>query len=154
MSNGFKKYDAKATEQNVDRELWRYQKLKKQEKRLKLVALSGQAYDGMPHSKTNVNGTEEAMHKRLEDQEWVKKEMILLETAVSYVGDESETAEQAAAILKWRYIDGYSLTKCCMKFGQTFADGYPLARTTMNDKLKAARLRFSEIYPRELRVEA
>lgn len=150
----FKNYDLEATEDNVDLELKRYQQLKKEQKRLKLVALSGQAYDGMPRSETNINGTEEAMYKRLQDQEWVKKEMTLLETAVDFVADTDEKSAQCSAILKWKYLDGFSTDKCCIKYGQEFdKQGYPLARTTFNDKLKQARLKFAEIYPRELRVE-
>ncbi|ASL37116.1 hypothetical protein [Lactiplantibacillus plantarum] len=150
----FRTYDLEATEENVDRELKRYQQLKTEQKRLKLVALSGQVYDGMPHNETNVNGTEEAMYKRLQDQEWVKNEMTLLETAVDYVADTDEKSAQYAAILRWKYLNGFSTDKCCIKYGQEFdKQSYPLARTTFNDKLKQARLKFAEIYPRELRVE-
>jgi len=94
----FRIYDLEATEVNVDRELNRYRQLKTKQKRLKLVALSGQAYDGMPRSETNVNGTEEAMYKRLMDQEWVKNEMTLLATAVDFVADTDERSAQYSAI--------------------------------------------------------
>lgn len=151
----FRVYDLEATEKNADQELKRYRQLKTKQKRLKLVALSGQAYDGMPHSETHVNGTEEAMYKRLQDQEWIKNEMTLMETAIDFVADTDEKSAQYSAILRWKYLDGFSIDKCCIKYGKEFEkEGYPLARTTFNDKLKQARLKFAEIYPRELRVES
>ncbi len=153
LINGiFKKYDEEATLENVLAELKEYRGLLIERQRLRLVSLSAQSYDGISSGPTNVNHEEDKMMKRLSKQEEVEMHINLIKKSIELMAEVDDDSERLAAILDFRYLKGYGVTKTCYKYADKF--GLPdFPRQTFNDHLREALLTFSEIYPRELRVE-
>ena len=146
-------YDDDATIANVRRELRGYRGLMIEYRRLKLVSLSAQAYDGVSGGTDNVNHEEEKMMKRLRKQEKVQMAMTLIKKSIELMGEIDDKSARLAAILEFRYIKCYGITKSCYRYAERF-DLDEIPRQTFTDHERVAMLLFAQLYPHELRVKA
>ncbi|MFC6180333.1 hypothetical protein [Lactiplantibacillus daowaiensis] len=145
-------YDDDATRKNVLHALRGYKGLIIKRQQLEAYHLSGQAYDGMPHSTTNINHEEEKEMKRLEKQEANEWEITLLNNALKLMGQVDDHSEQLADVLRLQFFEFNKVEVCCYKFSQKYKlPDFP--RQTFYDYRKEALLKFPLFYPRELRVK-
>lgn len=145
-------YDDDMTIRNVKRELRGFKGLVIKRQQLRAYHLAGQAYDGMPHSTTNVNHEEEKEIARLRRQEKNEFDMALITNAIKLMGQIDEHSEQLATILQLQFVEFNRVDACCYKFAQKYQlPDFP--KSTFYGYRKEALLKFPAFYPRELRVK-
>ncbi|GAY74262.1 hypothetical protein [Lentilactobacillus kosonis] len=152
--------DFDATKNNTNKLLNEYRRLNIDRHKLKLVSnLSAIQYDGMPKSQSNRNSTEEALINDLNDIEEERKsiefKIALIDKTLVEMTRIDEYTAKLAKLLTLRYIDRFSVTKCCFELSEAFnsamepMNGLPMSRNKFYDKRDEALLIFAEVYPKK-----
>lgn len=157
LNDCFKSWDEWATLANVKRLLRQYHTFKLELATIRLnTSLSGVTYDGMPHSITNVNGTEESLVNELakeqRQRDLLTHQIAMVDGTLTTMHDIDDWTSYLATVIEYRYIKRWRVVKCCMKLGEQpyikeQYDGTPLPKTTFNDHQNSALLAFARIYP-------
>lgn len=144
-------WDEEATAKNVKGLLKGYSRQKFELLHLRLdTSLSAIDYDGMPNSTTNKNGTEDALINQISELEeqraQLQHDVITIEKTIEVMGEPTQRAQQLAKLLEYRYIERWSVNKCCQQLATVFGTDF-ISDSKFHRDEREALLLFVLIYP-------